>query len=72
MTDSGLIVLRALRDGEARTIAQIATSTGRCSRVTRGALQGCFVVDLVTRQPPDRQQPELFQITALGLRELNP
>ena len=67
MTDGGLRVLRALRDGEERTIPEIAPLARMCQRKTRGALLGALVGGLVEEAVSDARR---FRISEAGLEAL--
>lgn len=60
-------MLRALSDGAARTIPEIAEITRICQRKTRGALAGSIVAGLVVEETTDARR---FRITEAGLEAL--
>lgn len=68
MTEVGLLVLRKLADGEARTLKEIARLIGRCLRITRGTVQGCLVAGLCEVVPGEA--PTRVRITVDGLAAL--
>ena len=67
MTEGGIAVLRALRDGEARTVSEIASRSTICERKTRGALTGALVAGLVEQTITDARR---FSISEAGLAEI--
>lgn len=68
MTESGFRVLSAIRDGEAKTIPEIAALARVCERKTRSALVGCIMSGLVDEEISDARR---YRITGLGLRALS-
>lgn len=66
MTDGGRSVLRALSDGAARTISEVAVLVSLCERKTRGALVGSLVAGLVEEEITDARR---YRITEAGLAE---
>ena len=68
MTARGLLVLRSLRDGGAKTAAEIASLAGVCERKTRAALVGAFAGGLVVEQVSDARR---WAITEAGLEVLS-